>query len=825
MTFNSISSRLLVCSALTTVTLAGNPVMAQSSVDDDGLEVIVVTAQKRAQSVQDVPIAVTAISGETLQANRITNVVDLSGIAPGVTARTAVGGTGLPIFAVRGQLSYGSVPGSDKQVSLYLDGVYISQGSGSIFDLPAVERIEVLRGPQGTLFGRNATAGAISISTRDPAGEPRVTASATVGNQNEYRWQLSAATPEMGPFSAYFSYLHAERRGDIRNLQAGMRWDRRGSNLPGFAKIATSPEWLGSKDVDSYFASLKFETGDFRTVYKFDYAEANNTPEGTATVALNRGFGGGLFGGYLGALLDSNGVTVEPADGSRPKGVHNGWAIPSEQLNFGHSLTSTWIASDEITIKNIAAYRKNRVYATSSIDGFSALPLTAGAVPALATLTAFSIFPPANAPAAIPGLITQLSGLIGQPYVGVASQATITSRQWSDELQATYISPLLTATVGGLYFHSKDIAANHWLPSTYSFTFLPGGVVPAGNVGQYNNEAKSIAAYAQVEVHVTPQIDIILGGRVTNDKKNGSFLYGTTQPPANIATFTYNDTRFTYLIGANYKPTQDIMLYAKYSTGYVSGGSVAGIPFEVETVKSAEAGIKSEWFDRKLRANLAVWWADVKNLQSPDSTTGYQGILDVISPGNPAIPFVGTFVTNTSDRTAKGFEFDFDAAPIRGVTVGGSLSYLHQTTKNVNPALLVKTQGVYTGWQNIPRWTASAYAQYDTPKLTGDTYLSLRADAIFTGKVETDANPNSTIFTVNNGQYADAYIVKGYWTVNGRIALKDLNIGGVKTELAAWGRNLFDAQRFSYALNLSNILIGSNYIPARSYGLDLTISF
>src|SRR6266540_2495102 len=153
---------------------------AQNAGGENRLEEIIVTAQKREQSLQDVPIAVTAVTKDTLQANRIFTVNDLSAIAPGVTVKPSPGGSGVPVFTIRGQSSFGVVPGSDKQVSIYIDGVYISSPRGSIFELPDIKRLEILRGPQGTLFGRNATAGAISITTRDPTGRPHVRAEGMV---------------------------------------------------------------------------------------------------------------------------------------------------------------------------------------------------------------------------------------------------------------------------------------------------------------------------------------------------------------------------------------------------------------------------------------------------------------------------------------------------------------------------------------------------------------------------------------------------------------------------------------------------------------------
>nr|HMP57154.1 TonB-dependent receptor plug domain-containing protein [Novosphingobium sp.] len=136
---------LVACTALVSTLATPHMAMAQSSDEDyRGLAEIIVTAQKREQSVQDVPIAVTAVTADTLQANRIMTVNDLSSIAPGVSVRPSAGGIQVPSFTIRGQNSFGVVAGSDKQVSIYLDGVYISSPRGSIFDLPDVARLEVL---------------------------------------------------------------------------------------------------------------------------------------------------------------------------------------------------------------------------------------------------------------------------------------------------------------------------------------------------------------------------------------------------------------------------------------------------------------------------------------------------------------------------------------------------------------------------------------------------------------------------------------------------------------------------------------------------------
>lgn len=282
----------------------GAPTASEGS-NRSGLQEIVVTAQRREQRLQDVPIAITAITQKQLEGNRVVTVNDLSGLAPNVTARASAGGSQIPSFTARGVTSYGVVPGSDKEFSIYLDGVYLGS-SRSLFDLPDIERIEVLRGPQGTLFGRNATAGAVSVVTRDPAGSFGVHQDLTVGNYEQLRTRTTIDTPSFGPFSAYASYVHDERRGDIRNLGAGTRWDRSGPETG--QGVQYSPRYLGNKNNEQVFAALKFEPSDtFKAVYKFDYQTNNFSAEGVAPVAFSAAGAAATFAPALGPLALEHG--------------------------------------------------------------------------------------------------------------------------------------------------------------------------------------------------------------------------------------------------------------------------------------------------------------------------------------------------------------------------------------------------------------------------------------------------------------------------------------------------------------------------------------
>ena len=783
--------------------LVATPAMAAADEDRSGLGVIVVTAQKRAQSVQDVPVAVTALAGDTLQANRILNVTDLTGLAPGVTIRITAGGSKIPSFTIRGAVSYGVVPGSDKQVSMYLDGVYLSSPRGATFELPDVERIEMLRGPQGTLFGRNATAGAVSITTRDPSGEVGVRASGTLGNHRQRRFQMSVDLPQVGPFSGYMSYVHDERDGDIRNLNAGQLWDRTAALTKGTSKIRRSPATLGSKDADSWFAALKFESGDFTTVYKYDRTEDRGSPEGNAHIGYNMNLG--PLSNFLTALINSQAANGYPAvvvspDGLRPKAVNNSWAIPTTAKVQGHSVTSTYQITDNFSVKNIFGYRKSYLFTSSALDGITALPITPQAAP-LFGLTAF----------------------IGQPFHTIGTAPESRSSQTSDEIQFNYDSDFLTATAGATWFKSTDHVGESHLQNSPSFRPFPGGVIPAANIGETLNRATSIAAYTQLEFHVTQQLDIIVGGRITRDKKSGNLIIGPNDANLRNIPFTYRKTKPTYSVGVNYKPNNDILVYVKYSTGFVSGGSVAGIPFEPETVKSAEGGIKAEMLNRKLRTNLAVFWAQYKHFQTAQGANNFVKEITAIT-GDPTLAnLIGTFVADQGGPvTAKGFEFDMSAAPVQGVTLGGSLSYTKTTFKDVSPILLSANGGDYQSTYR-PTWTGGVWGQFDTEPLgSGDAYLSFRADGIWQSKINLMQNPLLPAYSTFATNIRE---IKAYWLVNARVALKELDLGGVNTTIAVWGKNLTDTREKAFALNIAQIIAGSSFIPARSYGVDLTIEF
>ena len=831
---------LFVSTSLAGALIAPLAAHALDAADGRRLEEVVVTAQKREQVLQDVPIAVTALTEETLQANRIFTVNDLSAIAPGVTVKPSPGGSSVPVFTIRGQSSFGVVPGSDKQVSIYIDGVYISSPRGSICELPDIQRLEVLRGPQGTLFGRNATAGAISITTRDPVGEADLKIGGTVGDHHSDRVHISGELPQMGPFSAFGSFVHNYRRGEVRNASGGLIWDRSLSNEFG---VQRSPDWLGTVDSDSYFGAIKFEPiNDFKMVYKYDRNEDSGTPEVTGFVGYDPTVGGGLLGNVLTSLYTSQNVYAAP-DGERPDIAANGFVVPRTQTVFGHSLTSTWQASDSVSIKNITAFRESKVLGPTPIDGVSSLTFTQQALAPFAFFSAvsampnFFTLPQATRDAIVGGFTAGLQPRVGQRLLLVTAQSASISKQWSSELQVNYTSGNLDATVGALWFDSEDEAGGpKGMQNTLSFAFIPqSGVIPLGNEGRYFNDATSMAAYAQLEYEITPEFEIVGGTRITRDKKSSSFRYdilnpatGVVSPRPLIVPPDFKKTKPNYLIGLNWTPNDDTLIYGKYSTSFVSGGSTGGIPYDPETAKSFEVGLKADFLDNRLRANLALFHVDYDHFQASQSTTTPSSValaLPILTQlygattANEVISKLSVFVGDQGKVRAKGSELEVTAVPVRGVTLGGSLSYTDISFPFIEPLVLAGNGGR----QDVtgrPEWTGSAYGSYETQPLFGDTRLVLRADAFYQSKLNQSSNPIRDNIPAN----ANVLVTPGYWTINSRIALGDLKLGSVDAEFALWGKNLTDRKDATTVL-FTPLATSAAYVPGRAYGLDLTFDF
>jgi iron complex outermembrane receptor protein len=815
----AVSMLALSCSGMAMAQTAPAADQAQTQ-DSSGVEDIIVTAQRREQRLQDVPLAVTAIAGDTLVTNRVRNVTDLTGLAPGLVSRANAGGNGSPQFTMRGIQASASAASQDRQIGLYIDGVYLGGTRGAIFDIPDMERVEVLRGPQGTLFGRNATAGAISFVTRNPTGQLGFRQEITVGNFAQFRSRTTFDTPQMGAFSAYFTYVHDQRDGDVRNLGAGTSFDRTSPFTN--TGLQSSPKTLGGKNQENIFAAVKFQpSDDFKMTYKFDWGDGHAVSDVRTVVVLNpNNFVGGFLTQIL-ALQPAGGgrfgpTGLNPGD-QRPDAFNNGWNEENYQKTQGHNLTTEWRASDSLTLKNITAYRKSRVFAPTTIAGLNGLEYTAAVK---AFFTAPQVFLGGASYANILDPVNNGNIPIGTYYGVYEGQTYGVNSQFSTEFQAIYNSKPVDLTVGAIYYWADALESG--LPG-YSpnpaFTFLPQ-LLPLGNVQISTSKTNSYAAYAQADIHLTSQLDLQLGGRITHDKKNTSLeqggvltgdratgtITGTTFSPPGGSVFTVTKPSFT--AGLNYKPTRDTLIYGKASTGFLSGGAVGTLTFEPETVLAFEAGLKTELLDRHLRVNIALYQATYKHNQFAQNgaTVGHREL--------------GVVVVDGGTRKTKGFELEVQARLADGLTIGGQVGYSNIKLEDVNPVFLVK-QKSYRIIGNSD-WVGNVNGQYITRPLFDEATMLFRIDANYQGKSWTITDPD---IATNIPAFAPYQSSPARWIVNTRVALRDIPLGRVKGEVAVWSRNLTNNRDTLFPFQFGTILYTNSYQSARTFGADFVLKY
>jgi iron complex outermembrane receptor protein len=789
---------------------AVSPVQAQNApaaANQTGLEDIIVTAQKREQSLIKVPVSVTALTASTIQANRITSFMDLSAVAPNLTVRASPGGGNVPTMVMRGEFSAPGTPGSEKQVGLYLDGVYIEGGGGSAFNLGNIARIEVLRGPQGTLFGQNATAGAISVFTADPTGKFGGSVDGTIGNYAQKRIRASINTPKFGPFSAYVSYEHFEQNGDVKNLGAGTTWDYSLSD-PKLGSHAKSPKYLGSENRETIQAALKFDNGgDVTATYKFLWVKNDSTPEANGFLDLNPdglcGFAAckpGSLGANIGQLRVNNPAAFK-RQVKRPDKINNSFSLPSQFKNEVHILTAQWRATSNLKFKNTFGYLRNTTAATNDLDGLGGL---------------------LNSVAAL--------GTVGQPIGIYKNTVSVTNKQWSDELQINFDSKFVTVTAGFLHFDYKGVSGpRDYRPGQLNVkaNYTPAQVfdnyvVPGTTAGQLNGvHSKQDALYAQAEIHVTPQLDIIGGLRYTWDNKTSTT--DNLAIPAALRNTKYVDSRPSFTVGATYRPQPDVLLFGKYTEGYLAGGAFGGWQWKPETVKSEEVGVKAELFNRKARVALTLFNANYKGVQGIVSGTTIQANLNnqagCVSTGSncPGDKFktLGSTVANSYDTRSRGFEFEANAAPARGLSLGLGVGFSDTKILKTDP-LFITNPPFPLRLYFRSKWTANANIGYDTPPLFGDAFLRFRVDANFRSKYIL-ASRAYTAFLA--GLYSPAEAI-----INGRVALTNIELGGAKFEVAGWVRNLTNRRALSYSIVTPYVFSGV-YDRARTFGLDARVDF
>jgi iron complex outermembrane recepter protein len=759
---------------------------ADSGRDNTGLVDIVVTATKRETNLQDTPIAIAVMSAEDLKKRQVQSLLDLAdGGIPSLRVATFESRQTALTVGMRGIVpGDANQPAREQGVGVYIDGVYLGRQHGLNSGFLDIERIEVLKGPQGTLFGRNTEGGAVNLVSRAPSGEFGGSVTAGVGNFGSYNGQLRLDLPEFAGFSIKIDAGIQHQDATTKNPLAGQAGWNQFHRYGGRVAARWQP-------VDGLTADFAVDAGqDENTAFLSQLINYNPLNLPVATVAQIVANANRVPSGFISPLPSI--VKVRPdrvrtADIGVPQ-------QPSVGKTFGVFSNIKWDVTDNLQLRSITAWRTVSDRQFDNSGGANRTPVF---LPN-ATFSRYSI-------------------------------ATLDQRQFSQELQAVGSIPQVDYVFGLYYFNERaeDSArtpnTNRFNADGTDFSIVDPLTFPLAVTARASRAfAKSYAAYGQMTY--TPDwadaFHLTLGGRYTQDKKNGVLF--TVNGAATNFTFNQKNERFDPLVTLAFDASDDVNFYAKYATGYRAGGassrSLDYRSFGPEEVKSYEIGMKSELFDRLLRVNLAGYI-----MNRSDSQVDF----------NFFIPQANGTVRNTLETVnalgttkIRGIEADVTLRPANGLSMSVSYAYTdvkipparntvqEQLNASLTPPVLTPVfQDVYVVY--TPKHAISGSLDFETP-LGGKGAMA---------KLHVDANYSSPSFTFDNENVRN----DKSFIVNGRLSIADIPMSdnGQTLTVSLWSRNLLNESYIYRRSNANGRVLGdyANFNAPRTMGVEATVSF
>ena len=751
-----------------------------SSAAGGGLEEVVVNARKRAENSQDVPISIVALSGEQLERSHAYLASDIVQTVPNMQLQFI--NPRQTAFSVRGIGNNPATEGLETSVGLYLDGVYLSRPGMLTSDLSDIEQIAVLRGPQGTLFGKNTTAGALSITTRKPEKTFKGSAEISGGTFGLEQERVSVTGPITSTLSGRVSAFHTGRDGTIDGAN--------GADLNNLNKT-------GGR------AQLYFEPSDtfnVRVITDYTHQQEDSGAQvlvgpgltlANGAVRPNNIYVRGARFGYV--------PEFDPFD--REVNISQRQAM--ETTNKGASAEANWTLG-EYTLTSVTAWRNWEFLPTNDLDY---LPLdiqhTGGAnIFNRQTSQEFRIASPTN--------------------------------RAIDYVAGTYLywQRLETETIPGASFGS-DAAAFFSQPNLILPSYALEGLT---SFTRADANTDSYAIFGQATWHIADAWSLTAGARsnwddkeafVTRTRSGGVALApndplfaaitaarNQLAPPAATAHNRDSDNTVSGLLSLSYKPVDDVLFYTSLARGVKSGGLNTSItPVGVDPVvkpevaKNAELGVKSTLLDRKLQLNVALFWADIDNYQ----TTIRDPVL------------LASYLANAESVRTRGVELEAAWAAFEGLKLSTALGYNDATYRSFrNSPCGTEWAGIaalcdLSGKQvsGAPRWSGTLRSEYTHGLGSrgllgyGGLEYTFKSSSYYTS----DDSVNSLI-----GSYGLVNLQLGVRSDSGR------------WEAGLWARNLLDKNYFT-ALNApAGGVFGTGYVVGtvgdpRTFGATLKLSF
>ena len=539
------------------------------------LEEVVVTAQKKEENLQDTPIAITAITESTIDDLDIANVVDLAGMAPNVHIINTPSNNTAATIAMRGGVTINPAITWEPTVGMYLDGVYLGKGQGSIFDVVDLERVEILRGPQGTLYGRNTLGGAINLISKKPSGAG-TSSKLTIGNYGLRQVQF-IGDYEMGGNVFSKLVVNKKKRGgyvtnDASPLQAAQ------GVVPN--SVASHLE-LDTIDSDGVKFSILYEGDESSLNISFDRTEQNNVPP-FAQLTNTIPNWSAAFG--VGASAATGGLKLWPIElfqnDSRQGVAHINTQTLETSVVSGQSLTFT---------QNLSFGELKAIYSKRKVDWDDVLDLDGGPFPIAET----------------------------ERHTKYDAETL--------EIQLTGSTDSLEYVLG--YYSLKD---NAFTANPQSF--FGGGQVFAQN---YSGSGDSEAFFGQLTWAFGENWDLTIGARTTEEDKVGFKEYvGVISA---TGTGSFDDTTGTFIISHDY--SENTNLYFKVADGFKAGGFnaessnpfAAATPYSPETISSTEFGLKGKYFNNRMMMNVAYFDNEHEDMQISYFTANAAAASEVIN--------------------------------------------------------------------------------------------------------------------------------------------------------------------------------------------------
>jgi iron complex outermembrane receptor protein len=748
------------------------------------LEEVLVTAQKREESLQDVPISVSALSSEDLANRGVTALGNLQQApVPGLFIQPFAGVSSVLIIDMRGVTTSDPSQGTAEMgTAVYLDDVYLGRAQGLGTEIADPERIEVLRGPQGTLFGRNAQGGAVRIVSKKPTGEFGGTAKVAYGDYGHERYEAHLNLPEFAGLALKLDYLSSHLDGYTENG-------------PRLSRLSKQRDF-GYRDGDGYRASLRWQPTDAITLdYAYEHSDTDTV--GDYFVLVRPSDASPQF------ILPPTFSGARPTNESIHRRTEDSWiALFNEPFNDrvdGHTLQAEFELTSSLKLRSISAYRELDNSGSQSLGGaFAFVPLGPAGVP----VAAFTPRPDTSG-VGLPSetRVYAVSGTV--PY------SSIDQDQRSQEFQLIGSTEQLEYVVGAYYYkenvqdtrqtffnimYTDPAFTNALGVNPFSLPF------PGQGVSLQEAHAESSAGFAQVTW--TPasveQWHFTTGIRYTDDRKE---FRRTRQGGAvvNIVPELFEERRWDPAATIAFDFTTNINAYLRYAQAYRAGGvntrSPTFRPFASEENKSLELGVKSQLLDNRLRLNIAAFENRITDRQ----------MTIQVNPNNPAI----TDTLNAPGETRiRGVEIEGAAALTDELTM--SITYAYQDGELDAAALARLDPGSIFQLQSLPKHAGTVSVDYTLPPFSFGE-LGLHANY---------AIASDTPGTVRVPRTGYAYEVERN-VANARVTLRNMPVGPVDLAVSGFINNVFDEAYPVFTAPGANAAL----MAPRTAGVEFTMSF